>query len=106
MNLENWRKAVKEHETLKNSLSEDEKVLKEHLESHLRRFFDGFIEIDFSENFEKITLKWYKQNTPHISNEIIHELGMDWVITVGRDECAYSIVQIEVYPFGLEEDSS
>lgn len=102
MNLENWRKAVGEHISILDQTIEDRNVLKQSIEEHLSQFFD-WDDIEYNRDFSVITLKWEKDVNPVIKSETISKIGMDWIIKTGRDDRAFSIVEIEVYPWGVEE---
>ena len=102
MNLENWRKAVDEHISIVDQTIEDRNTLKQSIEEHLSQFFN-WDDIEYNRDFSVITLKWEKDVNPVIKSETISKIGMDWIIKTGRDDGAFSIVEIEVYPWGVEE---
>ena len=97
--LEMWKKGVSEHLDLVDQVINERVSLKTLFKEHLKEFFD-FNEIDFSRNFDVITLKWEKDANPIIKSNI-SQLGMDWEITTGRDDSAFSVVEVIVYPFGI-----
>ena len=103
--LSSWRDGVNEHISMVDTLVNDRKILKNLIEEHLKQFFD-WDSIEYNKDFSEITMKWDKDCHPIIKHEKINELMMDWCISVGYDDNAFRIVVIEVYPFGLEEDSS
>ena len=102
MNLENWRKAVDEHISILDQTVEDRNTLKKSIEEHLSQFFD-WDNIEYNRDFSIITLKWEKDVNPVIKSETISKIGMNWIIKTGRDDGAFAVVEIEVYPWGVEE---
>lgn len=102
MNLDTWKKAVDEHIAILDQTIEDRNALKQCIEEHLSQFFD-WDDIEYNRDFSVITLKWEKDVNPVIKSETISKIGMDWIIKTGRDDGAFSIVEIEVYPWGVEE---
>ena len=105
--LDMWKNGVDEHLQLVKQVVDERIALKTHMEEHLRGFFDGFVEIDFSQNLDVISLKWAYETSPIIKNDIIGNLGMDWEITTDYNDDAFKVVVIRIYPFGIpmEEDS-
>ena len=102
--LDLWREAVFVHSKQRDDLVNDRKEIKSRLEAHLKQFFD-YDEIKYDDfDFNKISLKW-KRNVSPIISENIGELGMPWMITTGYDSGAFTIVVIEVYPFGIIEEN-
>lgn len=99
--LDLWRNGVDEHLELVKQVVDERVALKTHIESHLRDFFDGFSEIDFSQKLDVITLKWDYKVSPIIKTDVIADLGMDWIITNGYNDDAFNVIVIEVYPFGI-----
>lgn len=98
--LEMWKDGVFEHCHYLETLVNDRKTLKGLIEEHLKQFFD-WDEIEYSKDFDVITMKWAHDAQPVIYNTKIGELGMDWIIKAEYDDLAYRIVVIEIYPFGL-----
>lgn len=102
--LEMWKEAVFVHTKQRNDLVNDRKEIKSRLEAHLKQFFD-YDSIEYCDfDFNKIKLKW-KRNVSPVISENIGDLGMPWIISTGYDEGAFAIVIIEVYPFGIEEEN-
>ena len=92
-----WQSAVEIHSKARKDFLEDRSMILTMITDHLKQFFD-FDEIDFSENFDKITLK-FRVTGAVIRADKIKDLNMDWIISpfgMGR----YSLI-IDVYPFGL-----
>ena len=101
--LDMWKEAVFVHTKQRNELVNDRKEIKSRLEAHLKQFFD-YDSIEYCDfDFNKIKLKW-KRNVSPVISENIGDLGMPWIISTGYDDGAFSIVIIEVYPFGMEEN--
>ena len=100
--MELWREAVFVHSKQRIDLVNDRKEIKSHLEAHLKQFFD-FDEIEYVDfDFNKILLKFNRDVSP-IPPKNIGDLGMDWIISTGYDDGAFSIVIIEIYPFGIDK---
>jgi hypothetical protein len=95
-----WQDAVLLHCQERDRIVNDRRELKSLFEAHLKQFFD-FDSIEFDKDFNVITLKWKKDVSPIIKDNI-GELGMEWVISSGYDDMAFGIVVVEVYPFGME----
>lgn len=102
MNIDDWRTAVADHISSLDNLVNDRGILKDELEKHLSQFFE-WDNIEYNRDFSLITLSWEKDVNPVIKSDKISELGMDWIIKTGRDESAFSIVMVEIYPWGVEE---
>ena len=102
MNIDDWRTAVADHIASLDHLINDRAILKDELEKHLSQFFE-WDNIEYNRDFTVITLSWEKDVNPVIKSDKISELGMDWIIKTGRDESAFSIVMVEIYPWGVEE---
>lgn len=102
MNLDDWRLAVTDHISSLDQLVNDRAILKDELEKHLSQFFE-WDNIEHNRDFTVITLSWEKDVNPVIKSDKISELGMDWIIKTGRDDSAFSIVMVEIYPWGVEE---
>lgn len=102
--LDMWKEAVFIHTKQRNDLVNDRKEIKSRLEAHLKHFFN-YDEIKYEDfDFNKISLKW-KRNVSPVISEDIGDLGMPWIITTSYDSGAFPIVVIEVYPFGIEEEN-
>ena len=101
--LEQWKDGVMEHTINVQQMIKERKLLKKHIEEHLSQFFK-WNDIDYSKDFDVITLKWDRDVNPVIKKEKIHELGIDWIIRAGYDDQAFRIVVIELYPFGLPKE--
>ena len=101
--LDLWREAVFIHCKERDELVNDRREIKSRLEAHLKKFFsfDEIVYCDF--NFNKIELKFDKDVSPVIPQNI-GELGMEWIISTGYDNKAFSIIVIEIYPFGINEN--
>lgn len=97
-----WQDAVLMHCQERDRIVNDRIELKKVLEAHLQQFFK-YDSIDFDKDFNKITLKWSKEVSPVIK-ENIKDLGMEWIISTGHDDMAFNIVVVEVYPFGVPEE--
>ena len=103
MNIDEWRNGVKEHLDSLDTVINDRQTLKKLIKDYLSQFFD-FDSWETNRDFSKIILKWDKNHNPVINGESnISELGMDWIITAGYDDEANRIVEIEIYPWGVEE---
>ena len=102
MNLDDWRLAVTDHISSLDQLVNDRAILKDELEKHLSQFFE-WDDIEYNRDFSLITLSWEKDVNPVIKSDKISELGMDWIIKTGRDDSAFSIVIVEIYPWGVKE---
>lgn len=96
-----WRNDVMTHTRTVETIVHDRVILKSCIEEHLKQFFN-WDKIEYDRIFNKITLKWSKENNPIIRHDKIHELGMDWEIRTDYDDEAFGIVAIDVYPFGFE----
>ena len=102
--LELWREAVFVHSKQRDDLVNDRKEIKSRLEAHLKQFF-SFDEIEYCDfDFNKIELKFKRDVSPVIPKNI-GELNMDWIISTGYDDKAFSIVVIEIYPFSIIEEN-
>ena len=100
--MELWKEAVFLHIEQRNELVNDRKEIKSHLEAHLKEFF-SFDEIEYCDfDFNKIELKFMRDVSPVIPKNI-GELNIDWIISTGYDDKAFSIVIIEIYPFGIDK---
>ena len=103
MNIQEWRDGVREHLDSLDTVINDRKTLKKLIEEYLSQFFD-FDSWETNRDFSKIILKWDKNHSPVFKEDSnISELGMDWIITAGYDDEANRIVEIELYPWGVEE---
>ena len=104
--LADWRIDVGHHlETLEMMIN-DRKILKNLMEEHLKSVFH-YDDIEYNRDFSVITLKWEKHTNPIINHDAIRDFGMDWEISTGYDDRAFSIVVVKVYPFGVtgEDDN-
>lgn len=102
IDLEKWRMAVNEHMSIVDQSLEDRQILKQRIEEHLSQFFE-WDDIEYNRDLSTIILKWAKNVNPVIKADNISDIGMDWIIRTGRDEDAFSIVEIEIYPWGVKE---
>lgn len=100
--LEQWKDGVMEHCKYVQDMIKQRKLLKEHIEEHLSQFFD-WESIEYSKDFDVITLTWAYGHNPIIYHDKIGELNMDWTIKAEYDDKAFRVVVIEVHPFGIEE---
>ena len=96
--LKSWQDAVEIHSKTRRDYLEDRSMILTMITDHLKQFFD-FDEIDFSENFDKITLK-FRVTGAIIRADKIKDLNMDWIISPFSSMGRYALV-IDVYPFGL-----
>lgn len=101
--LEIWLDGVCEHTSQVKNLIDERREFKRIMEEHLRQFFDGFSEIDFSQKFDVIKLEWAYNHSPIIKNEKLAELGMDWEICSEMNCDAFHVVLIKVYPYGIPD---
>ena len=98
--IEIWKQATEEHcHHLKNLIRED-KEIKEMFEEHLAMFFEGFVEVEFSEEFHKATMKWDWKDAPIINTGTIGDFGMDWEISKHFSDEHGGGICIIVYPWG------
>ena len=95
-----WQDAVLLHCQERDRIVNDRRELKSLFEAHLKQFFD-YDSIEFDKDFNVITLKWDTDTIPIITKNI-GNLNMEWSISTGHDDLAFSIVVVEVYPFGIE----
>lgn len=102
--LQQWKNNVNTHIDYLNCIVDARKSLKKTIEDHLRVCFN-WDDIEYNRDFSVITLKWDKENNPIIRAENISELSMDWIIRADYDDSAFRIVVIEIYPWGLKEDT-
>lgn len=105
MNIEElvaWKSGVSEHMDALDILLNDRKILKKHIEDHLKSCFQ-WDTIEYNRDFSEITLKWDAGHSPIIFHENIVNLNMDWEINAGYDGGANRIVIITVYPFGVPD---
>ena len=100
--MDKWKLAVEDHIAHLDQLIVDRTILKDEIEKHLAQFFE-WDSIDHNRDFSIITLSWEKDVSPVIKSDKISELGMDWIIKTGRDDHAFSIIVVEVYPWGVKE---
>ena len=106
LNLEefrSWQDGVMVYSEAKRNLDKDKSMIQSIITDHLKQFFD-FDEIDFSENFNRISLKYHKGCGAVIRADNIKNLNMDWTVIPSIDNCANRIIVIEVFPFGLPKD--
>ena len=103
--LDTWKDSVREHSRMMATLVNDSLVIKKLMIDYLKQYFD-FDEIQFSNDFTRISLKWSYEHEPFINPEELSCLGMEFIITHDYSETLGHGVVIEVYPFGLpmEED--
>lgn len=99
MDIEMWKKTVQENTRDINSLVKDRIELKEIFETYLKEFFN-FDEIDFSQNCDRISLKWRHNSTPNINKKSIDRLDMDWAITTGFSDNLGMGIIVEIFPWG------
>jgi hypothetical protein len=84
------------------TVAKDRAILKNTMESHLRKFFK-WERITWDCNLKKITLKFRWDKPPKLDKELFDEIGMPILINFGHEDDLGSGVWIEVYPFGLED---
>lgn len=105
MNLEElriWQDSVMEHCQMMKSVMDDRRVIKNVMINHLKQFFE-FDEIIFSNDFNKITLKWRYDNDPIINPVELSKLGMEFKVSNDYSESLGHGVILELYPFGCIE---
>ncbi len=100
--LEFWKRATEEHITTIKAIMSDDKEIKEMFIEHLRKFFDGFEAIDFSTDFERVTMIWAWDDDVIINKDTIGDFEMDWIITKGASSDGGTGINIVVYPWGKE----
>ena len=69
---------------------------------HLRLFFDGFEEVEFSKNFKQVVLKWRWQDDIGINKDTIGDFKMDWILRSGDSSDGGANINVIVYPWGRE----
>ena len=102
MNLEGWKEDVRVNCHTLETLMKDRVTIRREMTNHLKNFF-GFDEIEFTDDFNKITLKWGYLHDPVIRQGSLEGLGMDFIITQTYDSKLGQSVVLELYPFGLPE---
>ena len=100
--FEIWKDSVFEHFRMLNDLVDDRLEIKELMAQHLKQFFD-YDEIKFTDDFNKIILKYRYENNPVIDPKKLQDLNMVMIIGHEYSETLGDGVIIELYPFGLEE---
>lgn len=90
--LETWRNAIDEHQSVLKSILQDRRELKELMEKHLLQFFPKWDSIEFSNDFSKITIEL--PNYSEVDAYTLSRIGME----CGVSSCMDSI-QVIVYPF-------
>lgn len=102
-NLNSWKNDCEDHISALDTIINDRRILKKMMMDHLAQFFT-WQKIEFSRNFDKITLS-YSANTGAVIKPDIHaNLGMDYIVSPEYDDRANRIIVIELYPFGLPEE--
>ena len=95
MNLDEWKHEVDNHNKIVSTILSDRRILKEHMNEYLHRFFE-FRDIEFSTDLHIITLSFDYDDDIRIPDNI-KDFAMDWSIDFSHDE-------IRIYPFGKESD--
>lgn len=93
--------SIMEYCTAKSKLDDEKEAIKSILTNHLKRFFD-FEAIVFDEEFERITLRFRKDDGVVVRSNI-SELRMDWTVRSSIDRMANRVLLIDVYPFRLPD---
>ena len=101
--IDAWRNGVGEYITQRNQIIEDRVLLKQLFEEHIKKFFT-YKHIEFSGDFDVITLHWEYNHDPVIRLDSIKGLGMDFIISHRFKGELGDGVCIELYPFGLPEE--
>ncbi|WP_458456483.1 hypothetical protein [Methanobrevibacter sp.] len=101
-NFDTWINAIKEHINMLDNLINDRRMLKDMIETHLREFFD-YDDIEYNRDFSKITLTFKPKHHVIINPENLVGLLMDFEVIPAYDDNAERIIQIHVYPLGMEE---
>ena len=105
MNLEEFKQfqdCIMEHCHQAEAIANDRLSIEKHFKDHLSQFF-SWDKIFFSENFDKITLKYAYGHGAVIHSDNLKDLHMDWIVSATTDDKAFRIIQVEIYPFGLKE---
>lgn len=97
-----WQDGVMEHSRMTQTLIKDRLALRELMTSHLKQFFD-FDSIQYSQDFNRITLKWEYGNNPVINPEKLEELYMEFTISHEFSDKLGEGIRIDLYPFGFPE---
>lgn len=103
LSVDAWKSGVNDYVEALDTIHNDEQILKDSFEKHIREFFD-FDTIEYNKKFTKITLRWKRDHHPVIRHTTIHRLGMDWIISADYDDKAFRIVKVELYPFELPKE--
>ena len=93
--LEIWKEAVLENRSHLKTVADDRVLLKQKFIEHIKMFFDGYKEIEFSQNLDVVTVKWDWRDTPSIKDSNLERLEMNWEI--GLDDGS---ILIRLFPFG------
>lgn len=101
--LNSWREDVLHHRRILDTIARDRIVIKDVMIEFLQQFFD-FDEIQFTNDFDKITMKWSYEHEPIIKPSALVDLGMDFIISHDYSETLGHGVIITIYPFGLPEE--
>ena len=94
----NWKNAVEIHVDQVKAIVEDRKTLKNLMEGFLKAYFN-FDEIEFNNDFSKISLLWDFPNEPTFTQEQIKDFPFEWKVNSNRSDD----VQIDIYPWGLKD---
>lgn len=103
MNLDDWRTDVNKHNEIMRTLVDDRLKIKEWMIDYLKQFFK-FDEIQFTDCFEKIILKWSYEHNPMMNPKDLEDLGMSFVINHDYSDTLGHGVIIELYPFGYVDE--
>ena len=103
MDLELWKEGVMENSHDLNTLISHRVELKRAFEEYIRKFFD-FQEIDFDNNLNKITIRWRWSRKVVFEPKVFKEFELDWCIGIGHNDVLGQCLEVDIYPFGFEED--
>ena len=98
-----WQDDVMECTKVRDTLLNDRLILKQMMAKHLAEFFT-WDDIEFDPNFNFVSLKYSHDNYPVLDSKKIHRLGMDIVIRTDFNDELGSMIVLDVFPFGFEED--